>query len=120
MSNILSFEFEELPLVFACGIPAAEINGCAEVAYDRSGYWEINSISVEGRQPLTQEQRDAGKRPWIYVTAPSSISDVVYDRLQEAYWRERIQEAVREQLASDREDAAEMRADMRRDEMMGL
>jgi hypothetical protein len=63
MSNILSFEFEELPLVFAAGIPAAEINGCAEVAYDRSGYWEINSISVEGRQPLTQEQRDAAKTP---------------------------------------------------------
>ena len=31
-----------------------------------------------------------------------------------------MQDAINEQLASDREDAAEQRADMRRDHLMGL
>jgi hypothetical protein len=35
-------------------------------------------------------------------------------------WHQHIANAVREQLASDRDDAAEMRADMRRDHSMGL
>ena len=38
----------------------------------------------------------------------------------EGEWFDRVQEAVREQLASDREDALEQRAEMRRDARMGL
>jgi hypothetical protein len=119
MSNILSFEFEELPLVITNGIEAGLINGCAEVKYDRGGYWEIDSISVEGHQVLTQEERAAGKRPWIYVAAPDDLAMMIQYRLEQN-WFDKVQDAVNEQLASDREDAADMRADMRRDHMMGL
>lgn len=119
MSNILSFEFEELPLVIANGIPAALINGCAEIQYSRDGFERIDSISVEGHQTLTQEERAAGKRPWIYVAAPDEITTLIGQRL-EGEWFDKVQDAINEQLASDREDAAEARADMRRDHMMGL
>ncbi len=119
MSNILSFEFEELPLVIANGIEAALINGCAEIEYSRDGFVRIDSISVEGHQNLTQDQRDAGKRPWVYVAAPDEITTLIGQRL-ECEWFGRVQNAINEQLASDREDAAEQRADMRRDHLMGM
>jgi hypothetical protein len=120
MSNILSFEFEELALVSYGDIHAAMINGMAEIKYDRSGHWEIDSVTVEGHQPLTTEQRAAGKKPWVYVAAPAALESIIFDRLLDSEWNGRIDTAVREQLASDRDDAAEMRADMRRDHSMGL
>lgn len=119
MSNILSFEFEELPLVIANGIPAGLINGCAEIQYNRNCVWHIESISVEGHQSLTLEERSAGKRPWVYVAAPEELADMIATRL-EGEWFNKVQDAINEQLASDREDAAEYRADMRRDHAMGL
>jgi hypothetical protein len=36
MSNIFSYEFEELPLVIHNDIQAGLINGCAEIKYDRN------------------------------------------------------------------------------------
>ena len=119
MSNILTFEFEELPLVIANGIPAALINGCAEIQYDRNTDWHVGSISVEGYQSLTPEERSAGKRPWVYVAAPRELEALIEDRLY-GEWSCKVLDAVNEQLASDREDAAEMRAEMRRDHLMGL
>jgi hypothetical protein len=119
MSNILSFEFQELPLVVLDGIEAALINGMVEVEYDRNGNWFIDSVTVEGHQKQTQEERAAGKNPWVYVAAPD-LDLIINSRLMEDKWHQHIANAVREQLASDRDDAAEMRADMRRDHSMGL
>jgi hypothetical protein len=119
MSNILSFEFEELPLVIFNGIPAGLINGCAEIQYNRNLDWHIESVSVEGYQTLTAEERAKGLRPWIYVAAPEELADLIASRL-EGEWHGKVQDAINEQLASDREDAAEARADMRRDHAMGL
>ena len=39
-------------------------------------------------------------------------------RRLEKEWHDKVSDAVREQLASDREDAAEQRAEMRRDNFM--
>ena len=119
MSNILSFEFEELPLVIANGIPAALINGCAEIKYDRDGFVGVDSVSVEGYQPLTPEERAAGKRPWVYVKAPFDLEMLIALRL-EGEWSGRVQDAIANALIADREDAAEARADMRREHAMGL
>ncbi len=119
MSNIFSFEFEELPLVISNGIPAGLINGCAEIEYYRDGEWDIQSVAIEGYQSLTDEERKAGKKPWIYVTAPAEIECLIVERL-EVEWYDHIHNAVCEQLASDRDDAAEVRAEMRRDSRMGL
>jgi hypothetical protein len=119
MSNILSFEFEELPLVISNGIPAALINGCAEIKYDRDGFVGVDSVSVEGYQPLTPEDRAAGKRPWVYVKAPLDLEMLVAIRL-EGEWSDRVQDAIANALVADREDAAEARAEMRRDFHMGF
>jgi hypothetical protein len=115
MANILSYEFSELPLVIANGIEAALINGCAEIEYSRDGDWRIDSICVEGYQRLTTEERAAGKRPWIYVKAPDELATLISQRL-EGDWHRKVCDAVYEQLASDREDAKEARAEMRRED----
>jgi hypothetical protein len=117
MSNILSYEFCELPLVIHNGIEAALINGMAEIKYNRDGFVAIDSITVEGHQKLTAEERARKASPWIYVKAPPELEMLIGQRL-EGEWFDRVQEAVREQLASDREDAAEQRADARRDARM--
>lgn len=115
--NILSFEFEELPLVIAPGIEAALVNGLAEVEYTRDGEWQIKSISVEGHQRITQAERDAGKSPWVYIPASVALEHVIVGRLDNE-WRDKVQSAVGEQIAEDRQCAADDRADMRRDQLM--
>ena len=120
MSNILSFEFEEMPIAIVNGIEAGLINGMIDIKYDRDGNWEVYSISIEGHQKLTTEERKAGKKPWIYVTAPPAVAELIYDRFRSGWFDQKVYDAVQEQLSSDREDAAEMRAEMRRDARMGL
>lgn len=115
--STFTFEFEELPLVIANGIEAALINGCAEIKYDRSGHWDVDSVSVEGYQPLTPEERAAGKRPWVYIAAPADLSVTIAYRLEQE-WFDKVQDAVNDEIASDREEAAERRYDQRRDDMM--
>ena len=120
MSNIFSYEFEELPLVMHGDIPAGLINGCAEIKYNRAGCWDIQSVSIEGYQTLTPTERERGVKPWVYVKAPVELALMIYERLYGTMWSAKVQDAVNEQLESDREDAADERADMRRDERMGL
>lgn len=115
--STFTYEFEELPLVISNGIPAGLINGCAEIAYNRNADWQIESICVEGYQTLTPEERARGVRPWIYVAAPEELADMIAGRL-EGDWFGKVQDAINEQMASDREAAAEARAESRRDEMM--
>ena len=117
MSNIFSYEFEELPLVIHNGIEAALINGIAEIKYDRSGHWEVESVSVEGYQPLTPEQRAAGKSRWIYVPAPPELSNAIQYRLEQE-WFDKVQDAINEHLADGREEAREAAYDARRDDRM--
>jgi hypothetical protein len=119
MANTFTYEFEELPLVIANGIPAGLINGAAEIKFDRSGNWEVESVSVEGYQDLTPAERSAGKKPWVYVEAPAEIGWIVEERLSKE-WHDQVQSALIDVLEGEREAAAELRADMRRDERMGL
>ena len=120
MSNIYSFEFCELPLVIHNGIEAALINGCAEIRFDRSGHWEVDSIAVEGHLVLTPQERAAGKSSWTYVPATPDIAITVTYRLEQE-WFDKVQEAVSEHLAEGREEAREAAYDARRDDrMMGM
>ena len=112
--STFTYEFEELPLVIANGIPAGLINGCAELEFDRGGNWEIESVAIEGYQSLTKAERAAGKKPWIYVAAPAAIAWIIEERLTGA-WRDRVQDAVNEQIEAERENAAEYRAEMHRE-----
>jgi hypothetical protein len=110
-----TYEFEELPLVIANGIPAGQINGCAELTFVRDGNWQVQSVCVEGYQTLTQEERSAGKKPWVYITAPDDIAAIVEERLSKE-WSFRVQDAIREAIEAEREADAEFRADMRRED----
>ena len=116
MSNTFDYEFEELPLwITKDGIPAALTNGCAEIKYDRSGHWEVDSVCVEGYQNLTPEQRAAGKRPWIYVKAPAELAHMITYRLEQD-WFDKVQDALNDHLAGERESAREYAAEARRDD----
>jgi hypothetical protein len=117
--NSFTYEFDELPLVISNGIPAGLINGCAEIKYTRYGEFDgFDGFCVEGYQERTAEERARGVRPWVYVTAPDELAALIEARLGTSEWGEKIQDAINEQLASDREEAAERRAESRREEMM--
>lgn len=115
-----TYEFEELPLVISNGIPAALINGCAEIGFARNGDWNVRSVAVEGYQDITKEERASGKKPWIYVAAPDELAAIIEDRLY-GEWNAKVQDAINEAMIEQREAAAEARADARRDDrMMGV
>ena len=131
MVNTFTFNFDDLPLVIENGIEACEVSGSAEIEYSLDGEWAIALIWFDGRRKIKHSIEDymaaaaAGKFPPAYeykdvaLDRGTPIHSIIYDRLENE-WSEQVQEAVREQLASDREDAAEQRADMRRDARMGL
>ena len=115
MTRTFSYTFDEIPLVIVDGTEAGLVSGEAEIEYSRDGEWLIAGITLQGFGA-----RDAnGKRTWPQVECPPVIAAIIDERLNKE-WHDRVCDAVREQLASDREDAAEQRADMRRDERMGL
>jgi hypothetical protein len=113
-AKTMVFDFQELPLVIERGIEAGLINGQAEIEYERDGEWMILNVTLEG-----YDRRVDGKRIYPQIDAPPVVAAIIDNRLNKE-WHTRVCDAVSEQLASDREDAAEARAEARRDERMGL
>ena len=108
-----TYEFEELPLVIVNGIPAAMINGRVDINYWRNGEWKIDRVCVEGHQEISREDRSTGKRPWVYVPAPNSLSRLIIYRLDsEDEWRDKIVNAVSDQLDKDYECEPDDRSDI--------
>lgn len=115
MASTFTYSFEELPLVLENGIQAALVEGEAEIAYTRD-VWDftIKSISLNSWNEKS--------RAWkcVALDEGNPLYSILYDRI-EHFACDNVQEAIREQLAEDRAEAAEMRAEMRRDDiMMGL
>jgi hypothetical protein len=117
MMRIFNFTFEELPLVVVNGVEGALINGEAEVSYGHDG-WEIGSITVEGYRRITQAERNAGIKPWVQVPAPAALASIIHDRLM-GEWSRKVDDAVIDQIEIDREDAAEYRGELHREDRMG-
>jgi hypothetical protein len=107
-----TYEFEELPLAVVNGIEAGFVNGTAEIQYSNNGGWVIWDITLEGFG-----ERVNGKRQWPQVSAPIEIRSIISHRLFNE-WREKVQDAVADAIADDRERAADDYADMRREERM--
>jgi hypothetical protein len=125
VSRTLQFQFEELPLVIEAGYEAADVAGHAEIAYHRDGEWSIRAIALDGARRLTHAphellmaSRDGRTLP-LFARQPVALDagDPLYLRIYhrlEHDWRARVQSAVIEQLAADRDSAADERADHRR------
>lgn len=111
------YEFCELPLVIAPGIEGALINGRAEIEYQRDGYWRLGAIEVEGYRSLTMAEREAGVRPWVYLAANKSLTNIIAGRLKHE-WSNKVDDAVAEQIETDRECAADDYADMKREQRL--
>ncbi len=112
MTRTLLFSFDELPLVIHNGIPAAFVNGTADIAYSADGFWHIETVSVEGFG-----ERVNGKRQWPQVPAPAALTDIIVQRL-EGEWAGKVVNAINEQIEEDRISAADDMADARRDRLM--
>ena len=112
MSNTFTYTFDEIPLVIdANGVEAGLVSGEAEIEYSSDGQWCIETITLQGFG-----SRDAnGKRTWPQIACPPVIAAIIDDRLNEE-WYGRVCAAVREQIEQDRVDAAEYRAEARRDD----
>jgi len=120
--NTMKFEFEnEMPLVVIDkNTTAGNVDGNAEIEYSRDGIWEITGIYIECYRQRSYAEREAKVEAWPIVEAPEPFNTMIRFCLENE-WQERVQDAVDYQLEQDRMDAAEARADMRRDErMMGL
>lgn len=104
---VFNFCFDELPLAIINGIEAALINGEAEIEYEADGYWTITDVVIDGYRAATPEELKQGSRPFVSAKAPlpaGPLYNTICDRL-EGEWRERVQDAVREQLGLESEAA---------------
>lgn len=123
--KILTFEFEELPLIIENGFEAAPVNGCAVLSYFDDGEWGIQSIYLDGhkRNKWTLEQRMEAIRDnkvlksfthkRVEVDAMTPIHLAICSRL-DGEWAGAVQDKVMEAIAEDRECAAGDYADFRR------
>jgi len=110
--NTMKFEFDnEMPLIVIDGnTTAGDIDGHAEIEYTQEGDWGINAIYIECyRRRSFVERANPAVEAWPIVEAPEPFNSMIRDRLENE-WFNKVQNAVNEQLASDREDAAEHRA----------
>lgn len=125
VSRTLNFQFEELPLVMEGGFQAADVTGSAEIAYHRDGEWTIRTIALDGARRLSHSAQEiataarSGNSLPAFERRPVALDegDTLYLRIYhrlEHDWRDRVQDAVIEQLAADRESRADTRADHRR------
>jgi len=125
VGRTLTFQFEELPLVIEGGVEAGDVAGSAEIAYHGDGAWTIRSIALDGARRLVHAPRDiataartgrglpAFARHSIMLDEGDPLYLRIYHRLEHE-WHPRVQSAVIEQLADDRDTRADSRADRRR------
>jgi hypothetical protein len=103
------YKFDELPLVIANGVEGALTNGEAEIEFERDGTWMVSHIAVEGYRNATKEEIAKGSRPFIRDLAPlpagNELDFLISQRL-EGEWRDRVQDAVREQIEALHAEAA--------------
>ena len=116
-----TWKFDELPLAIINGIEAGLIDGRIEVEYTHDADWQLvkDSVQVEGYKKLTWAERDAGKKPWVFVPAPEDMARTIIARLENE-WSDKVFSAVQDQIAEDREEAAEYRAEQRREDRAGV
>ena len=125
MRRTLQFRFEELPLIVDDGVEAADVAGTAEIAYYRDGEWCIAAIALDGAKRLIHPPREiqAAAREgralprFARRDIPLDDGDPLFGRILhrlEHDWHDRVQAAVIEHLAAERDGAQDVRADRRR------
>jgi hypothetical protein len=129
MTKTFNYDFEELPLIIENGFEACDVTGTAEISYNRHGEWGIESISFEGAKRNHWTIADyaaaveSGDRLSPYTRKPVALDattplhGIIYHRLENE-WRDRVQDAVNEQIEADRDGEAEFRAELRREDRM--
>lgn len=133
--RIFTYSFDECPLLTVDGFEAGLVAGEAEISYNREGEWSIASIALDGHRKAyyTLDQRTAHelaqgrlhpnlRRPLppylhkpVELDAGSPLYSMISDTLEGA-WADKVQDAVRDDMAEHRIEAAEFRADMRRED----
>jgi len=114
MSRTLIFKFEELPLVIDLGAEAGLVNGQAVISYWNDGQWSVSSLALDGHRERSEAERDAdralGKKlipRFEHKLVPldgDPLHTLIWTRLNDE-WHDRVQDAVREAIAAEREVA---------------
>lgn len=119
MTGTFNFEFEELPALIEGGWQCGLLSGQAEIEYSRDGSWSIRAIGLDGYRTLfySMEERMVAKlkgqtlkayeRKTVWLDAGTPIYLMIYERL-EVEWADKVRDEVREHIAEDRDDAAEL------------
>lgn len=83
--SLLTYSFDELPLVTMHGLTIATANGEATISYDRDGGFRVTDIWVNGWRKKTDVERDAdadsGKRglsPYFERLIPLAADSAYY------------------------------------------
>lgn len=103
------YKFEELPLAIVNGIEAGLVNGEAEIEIYPDGNWMVSHIAVDGYRKATKEEIAKGSRPYVSELAPLAAGnelDFLISQRLEGEWRDRVQDAVREQIEMLHAEAA--------------
>ena len=130
MSGMITFEFDELPLIIEGGFSAALIDGYATIHYQTTSDWSVREITLDGHKKRSEQERDdnaqrglslklglfhrkpvplcQASNPWLY--------GAIVDRLEHQY-ADAIAEAIAEAKVDDRDD---YRAQLGKDRARGL
>jgi len=109
MTGVLTFRFEELPLVDEGGFEAGFVDGEAEISFYPEGEWFIRSISVEALDfksaviPKPTRMVEIDRNTELYLN--------IFDNLERGRFRDAIESDVQTALASAAEDEAAGRGD---------
>jgi hypothetical protein len=104
------YEFEELPLITENGIQAALINGAAIIDADVvDRIWDVHQIDLEGFDGMKRITLplDYAKFQWLWFA--------ICDALERAPFCNHIMRRLDDELIGAGEEAAERRAEARRD-----
>lgn len=125
MPLVLSFRFDELPLVARGASSAAEVSGTAEILCHAGGGWRLRRIHLDGcrrlapsADALARAAREGRALPrFVRETIELEESDPVFMRIRDHLthaWRDQVDEEVSAHLAGLRRATRDARADHRR------
>ena len=106
------YGFEELAIVVVGNVQAALINGTATIEFDaRERQWDVHSITLDGYENGTLPKPlplDYKEHKWLWFA--------ICDALEKDPFKRHIERHMDEEIIAAAEEAAERRAEARRDE----
>lgn len=108
MSDTITFQFEELPLLIDLGAHAGLVDGEAEISFETDGEFSIAAISIDGYRdgkpmqvPVCRESHQ-----WLWLQ--------IHDQLENGNFKKEIEGQIERALEGERDDDRSMRRELER------